>query len=135
MDAPRATLLAAVAANVLGWVLPAAMGVRGWEAFLLALSPVWSYRDFADQPAWFLVLIVASALTNVLFVVLAGLLLRGGRHKAVLSAAAAAALLDLHWVVTLEADRRYLGSGYFIWVGSFALLALAALLALRPARR
>jgi hypothetical protein len=135
MDAARATLLAGVVANVLGWVLTAAMDVRGWEAFVLALSPLWSFDDFADEPAWFLILIVASALTNVLFVALAGLLALGRNPKAVLSAAAAATLLNLHWVVTLEADRRYLESGYFIWVCSFALLALSAFLVLRPPRR
>ena len=134
MDAPRATLLAAIVANVLGWVLPAAMDVRGWEAFTLAVSPLWS-DDFAGESVWLLILMVASALTNVLFIALAGLLLRGRNAKAVLWAAAAAAVLDLHWVITLEADRRYLASGYFIWVCSFALLALSAFLALRPARR
>jgi hypothetical protein len=134
VNASRATLLAAVVANVLGWVLPAAMDVRGWEAFGLALSPLWS-DDFADESVWFLILIVASALTNVLFIALAGLRFRGSKPKAVLWTSAAATLLNLHWVVTLEADRRYLASGYFIWVCSFALLALSAFLALRSAPR
>jgi len=135
MDAPRATLLAAVVANVLGWVLPAAMDVRGWEAFVLALSPLWSFEDFADDSVWFLILIVSSALTNVLFIALAAMLVRGRKPKAVLWSAVAATLLNLHWVVTLGADRRYLASGYFIWVCSFALLALSAFLVLRPGRR
>lgn len=135
MNASRATLVAAVVANVAGWVLPAAEQLRGWSAFGLALSPLWSADDFASEPAWFLALMVASALTNLLFVGLVVLLLRGGSPKAVLWAAAAATLLDLHWVITMEADRRYLASGYFIWVCSFALLALAAFFALRPARR
>ena len=135
MDAPRAMLLAAVVANVLGWVLPAAMDVRGWEAFVLALSPLWSFEDFADDSVWFLILIVSSALTNVLFIALAATLLRGRKPKAVLWSAVAATLLNLHWVATLGADRRYLASGYFIWVCSFALLALSAFLVLRPGRR
>ena len=135
MDAPRATLLAAVVANVLGWVLAAAMDVSGWKVFLMALSPLWSFDDFANEPVWFLILVVGSALTNVLFIALAGFLFRGRKLKAVLWAAAAATLLNLHWVVTLGSDRRYLASGYFIWVCSFALLALSAFLALRPARR
>ena len=134
MGAPRATLLAAVVANVLGWVLPAAMDVRGWKAFTVALSPLWS-DDFASEPIWLLILMVASALTNVLFFALAGLLLLGRQYKAVLWAAAAATVLDLHWVITLEADRRYLASGYFIWVVSFALLAFSAFLTLRSSRR
>jgi len=99
------------------------------------LSPLWSFEQFADEPLWFLILMVASALTNVLFIALVALLLRGAKPKAVLWASAAATLLNLHWVVTLEADRRYLMSGYFIWVASFALLALSAFLELRPARR
>ena len=116
---------------MLGWVLPAAQDYRGWSAFTVALSPLWSFADFQDEPAWLLILMVGSALTNFLFVGLSVALLRGGAPKIVLWAAAAATLLDLHWVITMESDRRYLASGYFIWVCSFALLALAAFLALR----
>jgi hypothetical protein len=128
MKASRAVLAAAVAANVLGWVLPAAADYRGWSAFTAALSPLWSFADFQDEPVWLLILMVGSALTNFLFVGLTVLLLRRGQPKVVLWAAAAATLLDLHWVITMESDRRYLASGYFIWVCSFALLALAAFL-------
>jgi hypothetical protein len=135
MNASRATLLAAVVANALGWVLSAAMDIRGWEAFTLAMSPLWSSDDFGGEPTWMLVLMVASAFTNVLFIGLAGLLLRAGTPKVVLWTSAAATLLNLHWVITLGADRRYLASGYFIWICSFALLALSAFLVLRPARR
>jgi hypothetical protein len=35
----------------------------------------------------------------------------------------------------MAAERARLESGYFIWVTSFALLALAAFFVLRPARR
>jgi hypothetical protein len=128
MNAPRATLLAGIVAYVLGWILPAAADVRGWRAFGLALSPLWSADEFADEPVWFLILMVASALTNAVFIALAVLLARGGKPKVVLWAAAAATLLNLHWVITMEADRRYLASGYFVWIVSFALLALAAYL-------
>lgn len=127
MKPSRAVLLAALVANVLGWVLPAADDERGWSAFAVALSPLWSF-EFNDEPAWLLILMVGSALTNFLFVGLAALLVRGGTAKVVLWAAAAATLLNLHWVITMEADRRYLEPGYFIWVCSFALLALAAFL-------
>jgi hypothetical protein len=116
-------------------VLPAAADVAGYRAFGLSLSPLWAYAEFDDEPIWFLVLMVASALTNLLFVVLAVQLVRGRASKPVLWAAAAATLLDMHWVVTLEADRRYLASGYFIWVCSFALLTLAAFLEVRPRPR
>ena len=78
---------------------------------------------------------IASALTNVLFVVLATLLvLREASAKAVVWAAAGATLLNLHWAISMGDERRLLESGYFVWVCSFALLALAAFLA-RPARR
>jgi hypothetical protein len=135
MKASHVALGAAVAANVLGWVLPAAADLRGFEAFRSSLSPLWSFDRFADQPLWLLILMVGSALTNVLFVVLAVQLLRGRASKPVLWVAAAATLLDLHWVITMEADRRYLASGYFIWVCSFALLALAAFLEVRSRPR
>src|SRR5688572_18896846 len=102
MKASRALLVAAVAANVLGWVLPAAQDYRGWSAFTVALSPLWSFADFQDEPAWLLILMVGSALTNFLFVGLSVALLRGGALKIVLWAAAAATLLDLHWVITME---------------------------------
>ena len=131
MKASRAVLIAAVAANLLGWVLPAVQDFRGWSAFGVALSPIWSAAEFQDEPVWLLILMVGSALTNVLFVGLVVGFLRGGQPKVVLWAAAAATLLDLHWVILLESDRRYLQPGYFIWVCSFALLALAAFLALR----
>jgi hypothetical protein len=142
MTLSRAALVAAVVANVLGWVLPAVDSSStgpypGWSAFLVALSPLWSFEEFGNEPFWLLTLMVGSALTNFLFVGLAVLLLRGAAAKAVLTAAAASTLLDLHWVLTLESDRRLLEPGYFIWVCSFALLALAAFLARgsTPARR
>lgn len=135
MSKSRAVLVAAVVANVLGWVLPAIQDFRGWSAFTVALSPLWSREDFQDEPLWLLILMVASALTNVVFIALAVLLVRGVRPKAALYGAAAATLLNLHWVFTLESDRRFLESGYFVWIGSFALLALAAFLAVARAPR
>jgi hypothetical protein len=136
MNASRATLLAAMVANVLGWVLPVVYDDRGWRAFRVALSPLWPYEGFRIEPGLLLMLSVASALTNVLFVALAAVLvLRAGRAKAVLWGAAAATLLNLHWPISMGDQRGLLESGYFIWVSSFALLALAAFLAARPARR
>jgi hypothetical protein len=137
VKASRIALLTAIVANVLGWVLPAIQDHRGWSAFTVALSPLWAFEEFGDEPVWLLILMVGSALTNVVFVGLVALLVRGGTSKVVLWAAAAATLLNLHWVITLESDRRFLEAGYFIWVCSFALLALAALLDRlgSPARR
>ena len=136
MNASRAALLAAIVANVLGWILPVVYDNRGWVAFRVALSPIWPYDDFKIEPGPLLVLSVASGLTNVLFVALALMLvLRESSARVVLFAAAAATLLNLHWPISMGSERRLLESGYFIWVCSFALLALAAFLAARPRRR
>ena len=136
MNGSRAALLAAIVANVLGWVLPVIDDDRGWRAFRVALSPLWPYEEFRIEPGLLLVLSVASALTNLLFVALVlVLVLRERRARAVLWGAAAATLLNLHWPISMGAESARLESGYFIWVCSFALLALSAFLALRPARR
>jgi hypothetical protein len=133
MRAARTILVAAIVAHVLGWWLPVVRDYRGWQAFRVALSPLWPYEQFRIEPGTLLVLSVASALTNVLFVVLAAVLLRGrsGRSRAVLWAAAGATLLDLHWPISMGAERAALESGYFAWVISFALLAFAAFLDIR----
>jgi hypothetical protein len=132
----RTILLTAIVAHALGWLLPVVREYRGWQAFRVALSPLWPYERFRIEPGLTLVLSVASALTNVLFVVLVAMLLGGGarRARAVLSAAAGATLLDLHWPLTMGAERAALESGYFVWVTSFALLAFAAFLVLRDRR-
>jgi hypothetical protein len=136
MNGARATLLAAFVAHVLGWLLPVARGYHGWHAFRIALSPLWPYENFSIEPGILLVLSVASALTNVLFIALAILLvLREGRARAILWAAAGATLLNLHWPISMGDERRVLEGGYFVWVCSFVLLALAAFLALRATRR
>jgi hypothetical protein len=136
MSASRLALFAALVANVLGWVLPAVYNEAGWRAFRAALSPLWPYEGFKLDPGLLLVLSVASALTNVLFAVLAVILvLREERARAVLWLAAAATLLNLHWPFSMGAERRLLEAGYFVWVASFALLALAAFLAVRAQRR
>jgi hypothetical protein len=137
ISAARVTLIAAVIANVLGWLLPAFSDERGWAAFVFALSPLWDYRHFQSEGLGLVAFIVASALTNVLFVVLAAALALGAsrRAKPVLWAAAAATLLNLYWQILLEDDRGRLQSGYFVWVVSFALLAFAAFLELRSQPR
>ncbi len=137
MGAPRIALVAALVANLLGWVLPVVRDEPGWRAFRVALSPLWPYEDFRIEPGLLLVLSVASALTNVLFVALAAVLVVEGarRAKLVLWAAAAATLLNLHWPISMGGESRLLQSGYFVWVCSFALLALAAFLAVRSTPR
>jgi hypothetical protein len=55
--------------------------------------------------------------------------------KVVLWAAAAATLLNLHWPISMGAERDELEFGYFVWVCSFAVLALAAFLSVARTRR
>jgi hypothetical protein len=135
MSTWRMALFAAIVANVLGWVLPAVYNEAGWRAFRAALSPLWPYEGFKLDPGLLLVLSVASALTNALFAVLVlVLVLREERARVVLWLAAAATLLNLHWPLSMGAERRLLEAGYFVWAASFALLALAALLVVRAHR-
>jgi hypothetical protein len=137
MNASRVSLLAAAVANVLGWLLPVVHDYRGWQAFRVAFSPLWPFEQFRIEPGALLVLSVASALTNLLFVALAVALVLDAQRwaRAVLWAAAGATLLNLHWPISMGAQRAELESGYFIWVSSFALLALAAFLAAARPRR
>jgi hypothetical protein len=135
MTRVHAALTAAVIAHLLGWVLPVVQDYRGWQAFRVAFSPIWPFEQFRLEPGLLWVLSVASALTNVLFVALAVVLVLGRHARLVLWAAAGATLLDLHWPISMGAQRAELEGGYFIWVGSFALLALAAFLQAAPDRR
>lgn len=137
MNAMRVVLLAAIVAHALGWWLPVVDDYRGWQAFRVAMSPLWPYERFRIEPGLLLVLSVASALTNALFAALVATLAVGGARRArlVLFGAAGAALLNLHWPISMGAQRAELADGYFVWVISFVLLTLAALLALRADRR
>lgn len=129
MTRSRVILLLAAVANGLAWVLPVIEEFRGFHAFRVALSPLWPYEEFRIDGVWLIVLCVSSALTNGVFVVVAGLLLAGRvSARVLLWVAGAATLLNLHWVITMERERNDLEIGYFIWVVSFALLALAAYL-------
>ena len=137
MNESRIALLVAVVANVAGWLMHVVDDYLGWQAFRVALSPLWPFEEFRIEPGPLLVVSVASALTNPLFVVLGALLAaRPQRYaKAVLWVATGATLLNLHWPISMGAQRSELEIGYFVWVCSFALLALAAFLAMARARR
>jgi hypothetical protein len=129
MTRVRAALIVAAMANILGWALPVIDKYRGWQAFRVALSPLWPYEQFTIPAGYLVALSVASALTNLLFWVVAIALLRGPSLKSArvcLWLAAGATLLDLHWQTTLRENAADLRAGYFVWVVSFALLALAA---------
>jgi hypothetical protein len=104
----RRTVLLAVAAIafVLGWVLPVIDEYRGWQAFRVALSPVWPYESFKIDGWHNAILTSLSGLTNLLFVV--------------------ATLLNLYWLVLAAEAITDIAIGYYVWLLSFPLLALAA---------
>lgn len=126
MAAWRAMLAAAIVAHALGWWLPVVRDYRGWQAFRVAFTPIWPFEQFRIEPGPLLVLSVASALTNVAFVAFAGLVV-AGRHRALaVYGALSAAVIDLHWPISMGSQRSQLELGYPVWVASFLLLALAA---------
>jgi hypothetical protein len=137
MKAPHFAWLAAVVANLVSWFLPVADDYVGWQAFRVALSPLWPFEQFRIEPGPLLILSVASGITNLLFWALAVVLVTqpARRAKPVLWAAAAATLLNLHWPISMGSERDELKVGYFIWVCAFALLTLAAFFVVRRHRR
>jgi hypothetical protein len=130
-------LIAALLAHAAGWLAPAVDGYAGWQAFRVALSPVWPFEHFT-VPTWqLIVLAVASAATNALFAggaiaIAAGAVDRRSSRRALVVALLVAALVNLHWPVSMGEHRADLRVGYYVWVASFVLLAVSA--AVRPAR-
>jgi hypothetical protein len=138
----RVVVVLAAVAEGLGWILPVVDDYRGWQAFRVALSPLWPFAGIAVTipPGSLLVLSVASALTNVVFVAVAVALAMGFansrlRAQVLLWTAAAAALVNCHWPSSMGAMSERLALGYFVWVGAFVLLTLAAVVALRAQPR
>lgn len=121
-------LCAAVVAHALSWSLPVIDDYRGWQAFRVALTPIVPYDDFSSGGVWYeRVLSIASGLTNVLF--LAALLALATARARWLPVSTrgliAAAVLNLYWFVMMGDDRGELRIGYYLWVGSFLVLAAA----------
>lgn len=136
---PRHFLLAVGAAYLLAWDLPSAIGpfgawIEGPEATWEALSPIWTSGWWGSW--WGRTLSVASALTNVVFVValihawrwssparLAGA--SGDRRpfRWAVWAIGVCAVVNLCWVALWD-NRRWLASGYFVWLSAFVALAV-----------
>lgn len=120
---------------VVAWLTPvheygttlARGGVPGWEAFRVALTPLWSFQDAIVETWYWSIITVVSALTNVLFVAaLAHVLWRPGTHgRAVCWVLVAATVINATWFF-LGGDRGELRLGYYLWVASFAVIATAA---------
>ena len=120
--------VAAVVANALGWLLPVMDKYRGWQAFRVGLSPLWPYEKF-DIHGFLILLSVGSALTNVVFVIAALALvlpdLPNTRLRSAFWVVLAAAALNLHWPISMGDNRGDLLIGYYVWLLSFPLLAIA----------
>ena len=128
MSRVHATLAAAVIANVLGWALPVIDDYRGWQAFRVALSPVWPYENFGFQSWYSAALTTASGLTNALFVAafLDVVWWRSASTRTIGWVLIAATVLNLHWLARAGDDFVDLRVGYYVWLISFPLLAMAA---------
>jgi hypothetical protein len=133
MTKAKAFWIAAIVANALGWALPVIEDdqrvYRGVHAFRVALSPLWPYEQFHMPAGYVLWLSVASALTNVVFVAMAAYLwprvARATSSRVGVFVLGAAALLNLHWTVTMQGNATDLAIGYYVWVLSFVLLLLS----------
>ena len=119
---------------VMAWFLPvvdggttlATGGVPGWEALRAALAPIWPYQDIQVPSGLEALLRVGSGLSNLLFIsALIGLLVRPSPGARIARwGLALAALLNTQWFAM--SGREDLRAGYYLWVGSFALLAVGA---------
>lgn len=128
----------AVVAHALSWFLPVIDDYRGWQAFRVALTPIVPYETFASGRIWYEgVLGAGSALTNVLFV--AALVALAAARPTWLRASTwglmGAAVLNLYWLAMMGDDRGELRIGYYLWVASFPVLALATHLGSHPGRK
>lgn len=120
---------------LLSWFLPVVDGgttlargeVPGWEAFRVALAPLWPYEGVGGDGGVFDLIAVVSALTNLWFVVAVMVLVarRERFRSAVLWGLVLSALINALWFVLSE-DRADFRIGYYAWCGAFVVLAGAA---------
>ena len=92
-------------------MLPAYSEERGWSAFVFALSPLWDYSSFRGQPVALLAFIVASALTNVLFVALAVINMQMMRSRIFRGPAVSSGVLPSN-------ARTLAMASLFLWIGA-----------------
>jgi hypothetical protein len=120
---------------VVAWFLPVADGgstlgagvLPGWEALRIALSPLWPYDRFVDEGSLRSSLSVASGVTNVMFIAACGAMWQakaaGRSINWVAFPLLVAAIVNATWLWSSPAELSW---GYYCWLGSFLLLALAA---------
>ncbi len=107
-----------------GKTLPGAL--PGWDAFLVAVSPLWQK---ANPWHWYdSALSVGSALTNLLMVALPFAWARRREHFLQLVGLACIASLGLNAQWLLSGSGSDLRVGYFLWWLSFGVVGIACLL-------
>ena len=130
--------LLATVMNAIAWLVPVArlrsdslgldrVPMIGWQAFATSLFPFDVGARISASDPLFAVLSLASALTNLMFIVALAILLPGGDRSPRTWRRVEAALwvcfgLNGWWLAT---GVSHLLAGYYLWLGSFALLALA----------
>ena len=127
MRIPRAaTFTTACVAWIASWFSPVMPGVPGWAAFRYALAPLVPFKDASTMPFEESVPQVLSALTNVVFAILAALWIakRLPRAGLLVRIALACFLVNLYWFVKAwhEHGLSNLRFGYYLWIGAFVLL-------------
>ena len=135
---PSVALLFGIGIYALAWFVPviddgatlADGRLPGWEAFRVAISTLWPYEDFSYD-GWFSAFIgTVTGLTNVWFLLAVIILLRGphSKRRIVGWGLLVAALVNTYWLVMFFGETTELRLGYYLWLGSFAVVAASALL-------
>ena len=129
----------ATVAFAASWFMPVLEDVPGWMAFRYALSPLLPYGGVGRLSAEDSVPQVLSALTNIVFVVMAVLWLTNQRMRTgtFVRISLACFLLNLYWPVRAirEGGLRDILAGYYVWEAAFALLLAVAVMAAVASRR
>ena len=108
-------------------------GVPGWQAFRLAMSPVWAYggESGGGESTVAKILTVASGSTNFVFLAAMALLWRrpsAGVPRAIGLVLVASFALNWYWFfggAGLEPMRADLRAGYYAWITSFLAMRFA----------
>ncbi len=134
MSKPHLLIAVAYLVHALAWFLPFESlgvtfpyGVPGWQAFRVAASAVWPYEVITIDPWYRAVLATMSAATMVLFVLGTWwVVVTRSRRIYRVSAwiATCAFVVNAHWLLPFHSERLDLRIGYFLWWGSFLLLAI-----------
>jgi hypothetical protein len=112
------------------WFLPVLQDVPGWMAFRYAFAPLWPYGPSGSTETEDAIPQVASALTNVAFVIMFVLVLREKvrRPSLLFRVSILCFVMNLYWFVELLRDHSLhdLKVGYYVWLAAFALMIFTA---------